>query len=708
MPHPSSTSSRSTTGGHEIPFSSSALDEYLDVRVEQRHRIVDGLERLVADPTWEGLDVQALKGRDKTYRLRVGDWRLFFTRDADLAVEAVRCRQDDTYGTSRLGTLGSGRTTPHTIEELRDLAPLPSDADEDALDEELARGQEPQEGEPLPRPLDPETLRRWHIPGEFHEAIGACRTSDDLLELEIDPRVVERVLEMLYPKDVRDAAAGPHYLVHGREELRRWAEGEISRLLLRLDPEQEALVDVQLAGPTLVRGGPGTGKTVVAIHRSLALAQEEPGRRILFATFTNTLKRYAEDLLEHLMAERGIDVDLAVCTVDELVKKHAPVPEAIASGSAPRALLARMLEDDWPAFLRELGPRYLFEEFDGLIGAHGIETQQEYLKAERRGRKHLLVHEERQQVWTLYTAWRARLKREGRITWPMLRQVALQRANPAYDAIVVDEAQDLTPVALRFLVKLSRDRRNLHLAADVGQSLYASGFSWRGVDEALDMRGRSRVLRRDHRTTRQIHAAARDLAERLDLDLHDFPTPGVVRGPAPRIISTDPAEPYAALPDLLRDLCRDLRLPLGAAAVLAPRTKIVERILFELNEAGVRAEHGRVGPEGVVGPSVKVLSLQSAKGLEYPVVVVFGVDEGVLPRVVEDYPQEERVAHRQRDARTLFVGCTRAMRALAVVHAQGAASSFLRELSGERWRQVELHGAGHSDGAGGHERSTVR
>ena len=71
---------------------------------------------------------------------------------------------------------------------------------------------------------------------------------------------------MLLPGDVEQARTRPQYLVHGEEELRQWVAGEIPRLLLRLDPEQEALVHTD-GGPTLVRGGAGSGKPVVAIHR---------------------------------------------------------------------------------------------------------------------------------------------------------------------------------------------------------------------------------------------------------------------------------------------------------------------------------------------------------------------------------------------------------------------------------------------------------
>ncbi|MDZ7801874.1 MAG: 3'-5' exonuclease [Trueperaceae bacterium] len=191
-------------------------------------------------------------------------------------------------------------------------------------------------------------------------------------------------------------------------------------------------------------------------------------------------------------------------------------------------------------------------------------------------------------------------------------------------------------------------------------------------------------MTRDYRMTRQVNRGVRDLASNLGLDVQDFPTPGRREGPAPRVVETRMGEPDAAygdLIDVLRSICRERRMPLGMAAVLTPRKRLEDEVLFELNERGIPAEPGRDGEAGLDHPAVKVLTLQSAKGLEFPIVVAFGIDEGVLPREVEGVPDEERPEHRQRDARTLFVACSRGMRALVVMHGQEAPSPFLEGLS---------------------------
>jgi superfamily I DNA/RNA helicase len=77
--------------------------------------------------------------------------------------------------------------------------------------------------------------------------------------------------------------------------------------------------------------------------------------------------------------------------------------------------------------------------------------------------------------------------------------------------VLVDEAQDLPPAALALAVELCTDPAGVFLTADANQSLYNQGFRWKDVHEKLNVSGRSRILRRNYRSTRQIATAAADI-----------------------------------------------------------------------------------------------------------------------------------------------------------------------------------------------------
>lgn len=86
-------------------------------------------------------------------------------------------------------------------------------------------------------------------------------------------------------------------------------------------------------------------------------------------------------------------------------------------------------------------------------------------------------------------------------------------------------------------------------------------------------------------------------------------------------------------------------------------------------------------------PYVKVLTIHSAKGLEFPIVAVPSVDEGVLPRASEATDPDDLASEMNLQRRLLFVAATRAMRGLIVTCA-GTPSSFLQPLTERRWEII--------------------
>ncbi len=114
----------------------------------------------------------------------------------------------------------------------------------------------------------------------------------------------------------------PEFLVpNGSDDLLRIKEGELIPFLLKLLPDQEQYVtwSIQANGPTLLKGGPGTGKSMIALYRVRALLQELHKRKqeqiqILFTTYTNALVKSSEQLLEQLLGPeiRFVEVQTAM------------------------------------------------------------------------------------------------------------------------------------------------------------------------------------------------------------------------------------------------------------------------------------------------------------------------------------------------------------------------------------------------------------
>ncbi|WNL39028.1 DNA helicase II [Halomonas sp. PAMB 3232] len=96
--------------------------------------------------------------------------------------------------------------------------------------------------------------------------------------------------------------------------------------------------------------------------------------------------------------------------------------------------------------------------------------------------------------------------------------------------------------------------------------------------------------------------------------------------------------------------------------------------------------------------SVQLMTLHSAKGLEFPVVFIAGVEEGLFPHKMS----VEEPGRLEEERRLCYVGVTRAMQKLYLTHAETRRlhgkevfprpSRFLRELPAQLLEEVRLRG----------------
>ena len=87
-----------------------------------------------------------------------------------------------------------------------------------------------------------------------------------------------------------------------------------------LHPTQRAVVDAAYKGPARVTGGPGTGKTVVALHRAHMLAQRGDGK-VLVTTFTSTLSDTLQSGLDMLVDDEKVESRIEVSHVDRIAHR---------------------------------------------------------------------------------------------------------------------------------------------------------------------------------------------------------------------------------------------------------------------------------------------------------------------------------------------------------------------------------------------------
>ncbi|MFH9426202.1 UvrD-helicase domain-containing protein [Streptomyces sp. NPDC017529] len=462
-----------------------------------------------------------------------------------------------------------------------------------------------------------------------------------------------------------------------------------------LHPAQRALAErkAPYKGSVRVTGGPGTGKTVVALHRVKALAERLPaGQAILLTTFTTNLANLLKSMLKdlggaQLLAKvdvRNID-KVAYGTVKETFGAEAP--SRLKDGEILNRWIELSQEQQTPRF----DGRFLDAEWKQVVLAQDIRSRDEYFAASRAGRGRRLNRPERAQVWSLVEEFERRLDREKAAG---VTQLAVQAARIAsgwsdeerpYRHIVVDEAQDLHAAHWKLLRALVPDGDDdLFIVGDAHQRIYDNRTSLSA--HGIKIRGRSKRLTLNYRTTRQILAASLNLlgdSKFDDLDGNPEQLRGyrsVLAGARPETIGyRTPSEEMTALAKRVDGWQQEGIKP-HEIAVVARTHAIADsavRALRDAELAAVKVEDYRVpGPD----EGVHVMTMHRIKGLEYRAVAIVGGGAQHMPLPSVLTPEtEDRLQHAadlRREQSLLFVSATRAREQLSITWS-GRPSQFL-------------------------------
>lgn len=434
-----------------------------------------------------------------------------------------------------------------------------------------------------------------------------------------------------------------------------------------LHPIQEELAKRTFSGPAKVTGTPGTGKTVLALHRSRHLSRD--GKRVLLTTFSRTLCQNLDKNLRLICTPKEkafIDV-LSVHKLAREILKENDQPVAPCSDADIEALLNKYKED----FMIPLDASELLAEWRYVIQRHGITTWEEYQNAMRSGRGFVLGRGQRAHLWQLFQKVYDELKAQGKDDWPTIVRRARQllesgHAKKRYDCIVVDEAQDLGAQELQFLAAMPRQSENgIMYIGDGGQRIYPGKVSLK--DLGIDVRGRSHVLKLNYRMTEDIRTFADAILGDIgdDLDGEERPRKGVLSmlaGPEPV------AEGFPDRESEMTFVAERIKVLAGTGmrmtdiAVFVRRNDLVESCAAALQKHGVTTR--RLDEEKSTKiDAVALGTMHAAKGLEFQAVFVVDVSGGVVPPVgavqklkdaqaAQDFEQSER--------QLLYVSLTRA------------------------------------------------
>ena len=525
-----------------------------------------------------------------------------------------------------------------------------------------------------------------HLPGEASEALLELATGGTPIEFKAPPAGLD---PFSHPDAQRRFRT-----VHDGRELQRALDYPWEKWTVFLHPAQEQLVRMAFNGPARVSGSAGTGKTIVALHRAAWLARGNPNARVLLATFSDPLANALQTRLRRLLGDEPrlgerIDVHSLDAIGLRLYKAHIGEPK-LASREDVRAVIKAASD---AVLGHKFGAHFLLTEWEQVVDAWQLDSWEAYRDVARLGRKTRLPEAQRKVLWSIFDKVRAALAARGLITraqmFTTLAAVLAKAGKTPFDFIVIDEAQDLSVAQLRFLAAMGGARKDaLFFAGDLGQRIFQLPFSWKAL--GVDIRGRSRTLKVNYRTSHQIRTQADRLLAPVvsDVDGNDEDrkhTVSVFNGPPPAVqAAKDEAAEGRAVAAWIGEQTK--------AGILPHEFGVFVRSEAQLDRA--RAALAAVGlPFKVLDDRVETASghasistMHLAKGLEFRAVVVMACDDGVIPlqtriEAVGDDADLQEVYDTERHL--LYVACTRARDHLLVTGVEPV-SEFLDDLAPSR------------------------
>ncbi|MEV2272924.1 UvrD-helicase domain-containing protein [Nonomuraea africana] len=464
-------------------------------------------------------------------------------------------------------------------------------------------------------------------------------------------------------------------LVEGPDEIMDLFDKPFARWRVYLHPTQRETAYRSYSGSAQVIGGPGTGKTVVALHRARHLAAQ--GGRVLLTTFTATLTRSLVEALRLLEDNDEILARIDVLTVDQVARR-------VVEERLGRFTLVQDKDEKamWRKIIRkrnlDYSETFLMEEWRQVVLAQELMTLDAYLATRRVGRGRRLGPLQRAQVWRAVAEFEQELVELNARTYETVCTAAARLLTEGdgkpYEHVIVDEAQDLHPVRWRVLRSAVPDGPNdIFLAGDAHQRIYDNRVSLGSI--GIHVAGRTAQLKINYRTTAEILSWSLAMLEGEQIVGFDDETISLtgfrseVHGSRPHLFGA--ASKHAEL-EYVTEIVRgwlDAGVRPEEIGVAGRSGMHLQDAVAALTRAGIAACHLTREKDAIDG-HVQVMTMHRAKGLEFRCVAVIGVGADQVPSATHVRSIEEDESTHwndlQRERCLLFVACTRARERLSV------------------------------------------
>lgn len=437
----------------------------------------------------------------------------------------------------------------------------------------------------------------------------------------------------------------------------------------------------------LIKGIPGSGKTTVLLAKLEKVLEEDSTASVLFITYNNTLQKYINESLVVTLDEDISKHNVEVTTYHRWAKK---VLSAIFAYKNPMkydtfdTFYQTSLNSESHRFYKESKYKdFLLEEIKWIKNKN-INTYDEYKSIKRGGRGQALQEPDRKAVYDIMMAFNQYLTKKKVVMWEdyanMVNENIVQiNEKNTYDYVFIDETQDLSQAQLISLRKVAR--KALIFAADLGQKIYKTHFTWRSA--GINVKGgRTKSLIGAFRSTKEIMNLANSLLlhdttlTEADIKQDYDAQPSDI---LPAVLVAQQKTEYDMVSDLIKEILESYAETNDSCTigVLNFENYVCDTIKGVLSKKGIEVERIKDQLGSALRPGVKVLTMHGAKGLEFDEVIITGMSSKFpnLKYVLEEDMEEEINMAR----RLLYVSMTRAKNNVYITY-KGEPSMYIKEL----------------------------
>lgn len=456
---------------------------------------------------------------------------------------------------------------------------------------------------------------------------------EEIQEALIDLATKTRSFDMVYnslfndQKEQNDHETQRFYLTKDMKELEMLIENEsFEKWTLFLHPSQDRLVKMNFNGPMLIEGGPGTGKTIVGIHRAVRLAKEyfkaEDNKKILICTYSKKLATDIDHKVNRLCRIKGVQNNIECMSVDSYISKMLGNKALKINLEEIEKIIREIYRDGTWKYSLE----FYIQEYYEVIEKYNIKTCDEYLAATRTGSGMKVSANNRLEIWKFFE--KVLFEKKERQAYSFVdRAFQLSKllrngtVTKKYDSVIIDEAQDLESIKLNVLCNsMISDKNNACIMSDKNQRIFRLN-TW-SKEAGISIVGRTFYLRVNYRTTKQINDYARNQFMEIDSrTLADREYISIMSGEEPEVVSckTEGNENHVIV-DKIKVFLE--KYPAEEICVLAPTYEKLNTIrsILEYEGVGTLLLTGDEVPTDASG--VNLCTTSGVKGLEFSVVII--------------------------------------------------------------------------------------